>query len=457
MQTNINIETRFEKRRKIHSRTDYDTEGNIILQRTADFRLKEIPMADGTVYYAVMGMDGMPIHAAHQYLNQHLLANRCSDNTRRKYASVLVKLYSFCYLMDFEIGNLGSEGVHQLVAFLQENGPSACSNETVNSYLAMIREYFNYYHIENPTLFAKHLIEQSECALDGIAFTSKLCKYDINLKTNPYRQNEVPRYISEDDYKKLITEAQKDKDWTAVMLMHLMFRYGMRLGECLGLTEEDVVTMPINGRSIPTLIVRNRLTDKPDQKAKVKFVPNSKNDYNNPSYIKEWRKDPYSHYYLNESADFFPALQRFVKSMHEMGEQHPEKYKTSVADIVCPKECTLEENHYIFLNHLGKRLSAQNWNKKLRTYFTRVGISVDSGSRQNNLSHRFRHGFAMMHAPYMTPAELKELMHHRSISSTMVYFNPTQEDKYNNISALENDIYKDCPGLASILGNAFKK
>lgn len=90
-----------------------------------------------------------------------------------------------------------------------------------------------------------------------------------------------------------------------------------------------------------------------------------------------------------------------------------------------------------------------------------VGISVDVDRKNNNLSHRFRHGFAMMHARFMDPPvpphDLQKMMHHRCISSTMIYYNPTIEDEYNYKTKMQNRFYDTNPELNSILQEFINK
>ena len=284
--------------------------------------------------------------------------------------------------------------------------------------------------------------------------------YKLNLAVNPHAQN-VPKYISMDNYIRLIEIARKKGDWAGIILMHLMFRYGMRLGECLGLTEEDYIMMRIKGIVVPTLILRNRLSDAPDQKAKRRLTPRSRSDYEGQPYIQQWRNDDYSHINLTESEDteFVRVFEKFMRDTRERAEAlYPKNYRTCEADIVFPADFKgkgLQKNHYIFVNRLGKRLSAQFWGKRLKEYFIEAGIPLDKGKKVNNLSHRFRHGFAMMHARFMDPpvpaTELQKMMRHRNLSSTMIYYNPTQEDEYEYKTKMQNKFYDNNEELNGIL------
>ena len=146
-----------------------------------------------------------------------------------------------------------------------------------------------------------------------------------------------------------------------------------------------------------------------------------------------------------------------------MEKDFPQNYQTCIADIVDPesfKKKGLPDNRYIFVNHLGKRLSAQLWGQRLKKYFLQAGIAIDTERKENNLSHRFRHGFAMMHARYMDPPvplhELQKMMRHRSVSSTLIYFTSTLEDEYDYKTKLQNKFYDSNPILKGIIEDFLK-
>ena len=96
-------------------------------------------------------------------------------------------------------------------------------------------------------------------------------------------------------------------------------------------------------------------------------------------------------------------------------------------------------NQYIFLNKNGYPLSSSGWNKQLKEIFIANNLSIDKEVKKNNLSHRFRHGYAM----YLIDEEkrsieyVKDKMRHSSINSTLVYYNPREEEKLKNTRSIE--------------------
>ena len=448
--------------RNCYIRRDYDSRGNEILHRECEMRVV-VTNADGLSNYTLLDDDGNTNIEFNAMLNIDMVNQGKSNNTRRNTAQVLAKFYAFIILMGYSIYNLGNTEIHQLVAFFQGTGPLQCTAGTVNAYLTVVRSYFVFLSISCPALFSKRTFWGDSNIL---GYKPLLSKFVVNLPNNPHADERVPKYITFDQYLDLIRLANKYKDWTAVILIHLMFRYGMRLGECLGLTLEDVTVTRINGKDVPTLIIRNRMTDKSFQRAKCKITPQSQEDYNNVTYIEQWRNDDFAHYYLVEDDDelFVSSLNKFITHTHEAAErEHPDNYRLAEADVVYSRDWKkkgLKKNHYVFLNRLGKPLSADLWGQTLKRYYMELGIPIDTIKKLNNLSHRLRHGFAMMHAHSDPPTPMNELrlmMHHKHISSTAIYYNPTDEERFEKMTEMQKSILKSNPELAELLSNLSKE
>ena len=455
----ISIQAERHGHNNTYKRVDTDASGQIMATRTSEYSVYSVRKKTGEVYFSLVDKDGKTDPRFHKYINDTMVANRRSPNTRRKAAGIICQFYCFLELMGYSIYALGLDEIYQLRTFFQSGTGHQVANETVNDYLSTIRGYLRENGIRCDSIFAQRNTSGKYPLGNDFRPSNEYPCYESNLPTDPHKAERVPKFIKLDEYNKLIKLARQRNDWQGIMLMHLMFRYGMRLGECLGLTEEDIVTIPIKKKEIPTLILRNRVSDMPFQHCKYRIVPSSRDDYKNPSYVKQWQKDDFSHIYLTESTDFSKVLNKFVRQTRAtMKKNCPQNYRSCIADIVDPesfKTKGLSDNRYIFVNHLGKRLSAQLWGQRLKEYFQQAGITIDTERKENNLSHRFRHGFAMMHARYMDPPvpqhELRLMMRHRNISSTGIYFNPTIEDEYDFKTKLQNKFYDSNPNLKAII------
>lgn len=252
-------------------RVDTDENGTVVFYRVSSYEV--IPsLCHGHTVFSLIDGEGHTDSRFHKYINEYMYEAKRSVNTRRKYSEVICTLISFLDLMGYSMFALGYDELYQFRAFIQGTGGAQCSNDTVNTYLGIIRDYFRTMGIPWDALFAQHLVQKINQGND-YGVSNIMYVYDANLKSDPHKHERVPKYISMEQYIQLITIAQAKGDWAGVMLMHMMFRYGMRLGECLGLTEEDFVTYRIKGKDVPTLIVRNRVSDRPWQHAKNKIIP----------------------------------------------------------------------------------------------------------------------------------------------------------------------------------------
>ena len=255
----------------------------------------------------------------------------------------------------------------------------------------------------------------------------------------------VPKYISPDEFTEIINTVRKANDLQSEIIIYLMYSTGMRLGEVLGLTLEDIDVIENEDNVIPILRLRNRLSDKRFQFAKLQQHVKTQKEYSSRSYKAGTTNLVVSHHMYDKLLGYVGEM--YAKEL----KGRPERLKRAEADLVS-NDTDLNFNYYLFLNKYGKPLSDQVWNRRLREYFIQSHVPVDIGKKENNLSHRFRHGFAMLHTLYTDKPighlELQKLMRHRSVASTMVYYNPTPKDEIELKSKYQENLYKNTPGIA---------
>lgn len=270
-----------------------------------------------------------------------------------------------------------------------------------------------------------------------------------NLRTTQYENRAIPKYISPEQFAKLYKLALEKKDLCALVIMRLGYGYGLRLGEILGLTLEDVTEVSIGGQITPVLFIRNRLSDKDFQFGK---------NLMHPTDIRQYRSQDYTQarHRIIISDDMYELILNYIETAHsQMMQERPANYNQTIADIVS-RHCELEENHYVFLNRYVKVLSDQTWGNNLKKYFEEADIPIDRDTKEGNLSHRFRHGFAMYHAHFSdhpwTALKLQHAMRHRSIRSTMIYYNLTEEDERREKESMQKELYDTIPELKILPG-----
>lgn len=390
-----------------------------------------------------------------RYLNLEMRGRPLTS--RRKTAHALRLLYIYLSYVNKPLAGITREVRDGLRRFLKGTLPgtesihllTARSNATVNAYLSCYRRYLLFLDISSKALFRTHTVSVTTFAEGDFNMTQEALRYDSNLAVNPHKSEFLPAFIGPKEFASLWEIARKKGDRTAMMMMYLMYCHGLRRGECLGITVEDLKTVRCDGKDIPVIILRNRFSDRDDQKAKNRIAAESKEVYRDADYISQYTKDPYSRICLVEDDNFYGEFLEFIESTSENAVlNHPYGYKDALADIVekdFGERTGLDENHYIFLNQYGRRLSGQTWDYTLKQYFSEAGIPVVKGHREGNLSHRFRHGFAMLHAhflkPVVPPQDLQKLLRHNSIRSTMKYYNLTPEEEVNMKSDLQKSIY----------------
>lgn len=395
-----------------------------------------------------------------EYMNFTL--QETSPNTRRATAFALRLLYCFLALTGYGIRELGEERISELVRFLRgiNSNPveyasvTQRSANTVNGYLSVYRVFFAKRHISCDALFDAKLVNMTDVNADGFTSNIQRKRYTSNVKVPDTTQRYVPKYISPVDFKILYTLAIRKEDKVTAVLMHLMYGYGLRPGEALGITIEDVQEVEWDHELIPVIILRNRLSDEPYQFAKGLPHVMTGTQYGTKDYKR-------AKWVVQITYDMFDAIMDYLETVHtEVMKNRPDNYAMGIADRVDTYNEELEENHYVFLNRYGKPLSLQTLNNHLRAFFKEAGIPVDADTRENNLAHRFRHGFAMFQAHFrddpVDQLELQKMMRHKRLTSTSIYYNPTPQDEYEIRTAAQNDLYTLIPELrkgATYLGS----
>ena len=110
----------------------------------------------------------------------------------------------------------------------------------------------------------------------------------------------------------------------------------------------------------------------------------------------------------------------------------------------------------MFLNNIGTPLSQDSWNKTLKAIFEECDIPIDKGKKKNNLSHRFRHGFAMMHLQILKTPQLiiSKEMRHASVFSCEPYTKPTLSDQVKLQTEFANKLRELVPSFDKLQGES---
>lgn len=398
-------------------------------------------------------VDMKPISEVFNFLNFNLAS--CSFHTKEKNLHALKLLYSYLTIFNLELSQLTKLDITNLQYFLKGISPcgytislellSNRKNETINGYLSIYRSYIKALNIKNSPLLKKSAKPKS--LINPFNDSRVLVdSYESSVRLAPPNK-ETPKYISVDEFKKIITIIRKYYSIREECIVRLMFEGGLRIGEVLGLTADDIVVEEINGVTTGIVYIRNRYTDKPYQQAKTCMNINSKKQY----VTDEYNTLGYGYQTVPIDLELVDLINDYIEESH-IGAREAKNdnyYKYSLADRIRETIKYEDDNYYVFINKLGKPLSYQSWKGIIRDIFIKSNMPIDSEKRKNNINHRFRHGFAMYLVKYLNcePLELSKRMRHKSLSSTEKYYNPTTSDIIEKKNEISNHLYSIIPEL----------
>lgn len=440
--------TEFYKGNENMFKYDVIENGSVILSEDISYStiIRRINEKD---YFLIYDSELKAISDSFKFINYY--KEKHAFNSKVKCMQALKLLFVFQKIISKNLFEFNTVDINNLKHFLRGITPNGSiyffnlktvrKNETINGYLAIYRQYFKFLGIENSELMRRTksvLISHPDSEVNF-----HIDNYTSNEKV-PQKVTEVPWYISVEDFDRIITEIRTNYSIVEELIVRLMFQCGLRIGEVLGLTGEDLLIENINYDFIPVAYIRNRLSDTKDQKAKTCMKVFSKNDYK----TKEYKTFGFGHQKVIIPYDLYNHINEYIEEQHVKARNlFPGRYySSSLADKVVFDD---EDNYYIFLNTQYRPLSSQSWNIRLRAIFKAVGIPVDLQKREHNLNHRFRHGFAMFHVQHLkyNALELKERMRHNSISSVSKYYKPTIIDSIKIKTDFANNLYDLIPSL----------
>ena len=346
------------------------------------------------------------------------------SNTKLIAINALKLLYSFSQILGYPPEDFSRAQCLAFVQFLRGSiGESARysfknvttrSESTISSYLNTVRSFMRYLGKDDSPFLKKKITRNLVSSSDG-----EQNAYSLSVRIN--QPLSAPMDVSIKEYLRLKETIGDKPGMPDGVIVELMFEYGLRIGEVLGLTFEDMGTK-INrkGKKVYFLLLRNRVSDRPDQMARtVTFKPRTREEYSSKGYSK---KDiGYQYVEISESTYF--KIDEYIQIAHTA--LSSEKRYLNRADGIA-----IDDNHYIFISSRGTPLSANLWGKRLRIHFKNANLPVDEGTRQTNLSHRLRHGYAMTLARTLKADSYSQMvmMRHSSLRSIEPYLLPSDEE-----------------------------
>lgn len=347
---------------------------------------------EGYHYVFLFDSNGEVIKEVFDYLNFHCANEGISG--REQAASALKLLFSFSEIVGREINEFDKTDIINLSDFVL--GHSIQGNveryilktsrtiTTHNTYFDEIRKFISITGIENKAFFEKKQV-LSENIIYGVTSDNPIItdKYTTNKSRHKSFSEYVPKYISLAEYCKITQSFSLTKNpelkLRNTLIVDLMYTRGLRIGEVLGITLEDIISHP-DDKKAGLLYLRNRVSDKKYQHAKTCMKVSSTQTYRTKAYKSERDKAYETIALPSKLMDQIREYQNISRDIFTMTEKKLNNImKFSKAD--CVGEAT-KENYYLFLNKNGSPLSSSGWNVILKRTFNEFGIYIDKGNKE---------------------------------------------------------------------------
>ncbi|HWT73703.1 MAG TPA: site-specific integrase [Mobilitalea sp.] len=442
----------FEKKREnksIYELLTYDANDKVILTETLRYETATFEHSNKFTYLILYNEEMKPYSEVFSYLNTTI--ESFSINSRLKALTALRLLYIYQHIISKKIIEFNVTDVNNLKSFLRGLSPAGQalsfelitnrSNETINGYLSVYRNFLTHLNCENSYLFKTIKGKKTSSESDTPHSSERYASSENNTKD----QGVIPYYISVFDFQNILYEIRKHFSSCEECMVRLMYENGLRLGEVLGLTFDDITSEVYEGKKKFFVYLRNRVSDNKDQHAKTCMKVNDVKEYNSKGY----KKEGYGFQKVEISEILYSKINDYIETYHAYALKNKGYNKFSLADRARKTEPYESDNYYVFLNTLGRPMSYQTWNNRLKAIFNAVNIPIDTGTKEHNLSHRFRHGFAVFNVIYMKTDALQLMvkMRHRNVSTVSVYFRLTITDQIKIKTDFTNQLYEIIPEL----------
>lgn len=386
---------------------------------------------DGNTYFLLYDNEMNINERVFKFTNFYSKNTYKSVNTKLQYLQSIQLLYSFCELFDKKINELKEEDITMFEYFML--GKSDTNSLETKLYLSNQRTQTTVAkHIANCRIFVK-----AQRWKNAELFTAS----QVTKRATKHYKKELPKFITDAEFEQMIdflddTEIfSEERKLELECIMRLMFECGLRVGEVLGLTIEDIIEPLEKTKNAFIAIIRNRLSDNKRQKAKTCMNITSKNDYQNPDYL--YTKG-YGYQTVAGNRELYEDIMDYVNITEKRINRSIRKRKKCYcyADNITKQ---YKKNRYLFLNERNLScLSYDALRNDIREIFEGCNIPLDSNSKSSNLCHRFRHGFIMqlLYVKNM-PLELAiKYSRHTTVEGLEPYNNPTDEYLISKINEM---------------------
>lgn len=451
----ITVNEQMKNGNTFYSKKVFDRNGQLISEEKVRFKTV-IKKIEDKSYFILYDMNMCVVKDVFKLLNIDL--EKQAFNSKEKHLHGLKLLYTFSYIINVSISDFKSTDINNFIDFLQGKSlkgrqlnlqlDTERNSETVSSYLSSCRVFAEKYCGKDTSKFLELDKYKTIEHILSDEYTHKTVPYRNRIQKNEELLDEVPAYISIEEMSRIIDIIRNEYSILEECIVRLMYETGLRIGEGLGLTSDDLIVKEVqteNGvKYITYAQLRNRVSDENYQKAKTCMKVHDVSEYQLDKYQQSYQTVIVPH-------ELYDLINTYIEKYHLKYRKTKKVnyYRHAQADRVISASKYEDMNYYIFLNSQGKKLSQRMWSRTLREIFKKANIAVDKKKKIHNLSHRFRHGFAVFHVQYMNTKilKLKELMRHRSIRTLERYYKLTLSDKVKIKEDFTDELYRFIPEL----------
>lgn len=353
--------------------------------------------------------------------------------TKEQMIASIRLLYYFLAIFNLDIKKLTKREAIQFLDFLYGYNIHSSSIE-LNLITTREQSTANRVIYQSIEYLAAEGFKKSSISLKSISKGSSSCTFNFIANNNVIMSCD---YITESQFRQIINLIDEEKSMTDSnklkykLIFMLMYGYGLRIGEVLGITLEDIYDdTNKQGRRVGRIILRNRVNEDRHRKAKTCFTPRSKKNYDRYNYSRDYYKTMVNSGFqiVTIAFEVYELIEQYIAKAH-VNFASSNTYKKSIAD--CIDKATDFENHYLFLNDkIGSPLSYDRINYLTRSWMINVGVKANPTLRRENWCHKCRHGFVIrkLYVEQMRPEDVIQLTRHKNVLSLQPYQRMSPDD-----------------------------
>ena len=386
--------------------------------------------------------EGDHIDEFYKYINHDLKDRGCSPNTIKMHAYKVKVFFTFLYVMHLKYTDIDKRAKKELINFLKTI--PGTSTKTIKYYLSIIRSFLTSMGINDGAMFAKTKVRKDVQITNAFGISRVQGRYDPELPRSKAADVLPPKHVTPWEFARLVEHLAEKRNTMYLVLVMLGYFNAARVGECLGITWEDVIL----DDDSPRILLRNRLSDRPDQQDKTLITPHCREDYYSREYISE-TESVYGYIPLDANKNLLLALKCYMSEEKQRILADPGKYALNYADTISPAFVGPDgsnRNYYLFSAKNGDSLNYGRLNYWIIKYFQAVNIPT-----QNGVFHKLRHGCGMLHSRYLVPPtereELMIIMRHRTITASAIYTRIPEPELVQRRTELQQRILHEIPAL----------